>query len=121
MIKMDEREELRKEANKLQDKLTPIRDQIKEIDEAKDKKEREKQIGKCYLFRNSGGSGEWDLFIKVIGVTDSGLQMIKAQKTNYGSVEITNENQFGELIYEIEISNERFMKEFNALLKELKP
>ena len=104
------KKELEKKANKLKDELSPIQEQLKEIYEKEEKEERKKLIGKCYIYRNSGGAGEeWDLFIKIIGVTNIGFKMIKAEDTCYG-IKIVNE-----------ISNERFMKEFNNLLKKLKP
>ena len=118
---MDKTKELEKKANKLKDELAPIQEQLREIYEKEEKEERKKLIGKCYLYRNSVGAGEeWDLFIKIIGVTKSGLKLIKAEDTCYG-IKIETENRFGENVDGTEISNERFMEEFNLILKELKP
>ncbi len=96
---MDKTKELEKKANKLKDELAPIQEQLREIYEKEEKEERKKLIGKCYLYRNSGGAGEEGvLFIKIIGVTKSGLKLIKAEEILGENITYQEEVDFKEAV-----------------------
>ncbi len=81
---MDEKEELKeldKEINYLDKRLSPLRDRRNEINNKKDQLERQKMVGKCFKYKNSGGGYDknWNVYHKIIGIGGYHLESINVE------------------------------------------
>lgn len=118
---------------KLETELSGLRKRMNEIHEALDeirlaemKPKMERMIGKCFYYLNSfGGDEKWKMYSKIIGIKDDSFQLIVFQSDSMGTIEMKREsaispNQLDYHLFQVEITNETYMKEYNKVLKALK-
>ena len=114
---------LDKKIKQFEDKLQPLLRKKKEIEKQNRIQTNKKLIGKCFKTKNCYSSGEeWDLFIKIIGVSKEGFPVIEDfQKTIFDVIEFDKYKEIVDIKWfdADEINPRIYEKEKKKILKEL--
>lgn len=111
-------EEIQKLLNQKYREMSPLQEERNKLLREDRIKEDSKRLGKCYVYRNSNGSEFWNLYVKVLGLSDWGIKVLTIEKTPH-HVEISTNNEGGEHLFEKEIKSEVFEREFIKIFGEI--
>lgn len=114
---------LNKEIKKLEKQLNPLYTERNKIKHDVSMKSKLKEIGTCYKFKNSYGSGiSWMGFLKIIGITDYGFTVLQFQEKEENDIEIIVTERYSDVFYDNfykRISEKKFSKEFTKIQRKI--
>ncbi len=124
---MNEKEELdnlNKQIKVLSDAQSPLCNRRNEINDKKDLLKREKMVGKCFVYKNSGGTYKkiWNVYHKIIGTGEYYLRSINVElPENDAIISVLQQTSmsFFEQYCE-EITQEVFSKQLRKAIEKIK-
>jgi len=117
------KKQLTTKINELQKKIDPLRKELRKIDDKKSLKEKEKLLGKCFKYKNSGYDDEtWFVYIKVIAVTQDTYTHLEVKRRPNGMLFIKLEDAFtynaDYFLHEKEIQEWEFQEQLKTAIRD---
>ena len=109
--------------NELQKKIEPLRKELKKIEDKNSLKEKEKLLGKCFKFQNSGGSDKkWWIYTKVIAVSKDTHTHLKVERNPDGNLSIDLTEDFtyhaDHYLHQVEIQEWEFQEQLKTMIRD---
>ena len=117
------KKELNKKIDGLNKKLDPLRKELRKIDDKKSLKEKQKLLGKCFKYKNTGYDKEiWFTYIKVLSVSNDTYTHLQVERKPDGTLKIILQDEFtysaDYFLHEVEIQEWEFQEQLKTMIRD---
>lgn len=116
---------LKKQEREFEKQTKTLRENIKKQANELSQENMKRYIGRCFCYGNAYSPDQtWKMWIKILGVTKNGLQILTAEKTSNNELHIERRDECGIPFhlceYKLEISSHTFDQKYHKILDEIK-